>query len=889
LAAVARVVTRRETAAVVPEEDFFVLSSLPPSRTQKRLALAVVLALFVTFLLAAGPLSHIQTSRVAAFVPAYTTALVLSEGITAFLLFSQFAFFRTRALLVISSGYLFAALMAIAWFLMFPGVFVPEGLIGGIQGRAYIYLFWHAGFPIFVIVYAFIKDADSKKRYWNGTARAGIVLSVILTVVVVSVLTVFFAVQDSALPRLELDPLRFSPLWLYFAVPMASVIILALLALWVRRRSVLDLCLMVVMLAYVIEIWLSYFPLALAYGFGWYASRIFGLFSSSTVLWVLLYEITTLYAVTAIVRVQRAESRLAAIISSSSDAIIGKSLDGIVTSWNAGAENIFGYEAHEMIGQSITRIIPAELRQEENLILGRLREGDRIRNYETVRTRKDGSRVDVSLTVSPVFDPSGKVLGASKIARDITAEKRAEAELQLVREELARVARITTLGQLTASIAHEVTQPIASSRNNARAALNFLDRQPPDLSDVKEALECVVADADRAGDIIDRMRDHIKKAPPRKERLDLNKAINEVIALARSAITENGVSVQTRLMEGSVPVQGDRVQVQQVVLNLILNAVEAMGSVETGGRELLISTKQSETNGVVVAVGDSGPGIDPENLQRVFEAFYTTKSSGVGMGLSICRSIIEAHGGRLWAEANEPRGSIFKFTLPNGIAGAQSGSVSQFLLGQTSGMAYTPHICCHGLFQVHGQHGNNSRNDVSRNDRSYSEDCIGASMADYYPLLMRAVAALGTSTSESRHTLYDRARTAQWKQLRILDPPLTEAALEGERLALEEAIRRVETDAAGNRVLPSTFLDAHSQKTTRAHSPAAPATSNSDKIRELQTASTPLLIASMFFPGLWAFDFTLMSLYWVARLPKSDTWIDYAVKKQRRMRGCSAR
>jgi PAS domain S-box-containing protein len=409
---------------VVPEEDFFVLSSLPPSRTQKRLALAVVLALFVTFLLAAGPLSHIQTSRVAAFVPAYTTALVLSEGITAFLLFSQFAFFRTRALLVISSGYLFAALMAIAWFLMFPGVFVPEGLIGGIQGRAYIYLFWHAGFPIFVIVYAFIKDADSKKRYWNGTARAGIVLSVILTVVVVSVLTVFFAVQDSALPRLELDPLRFSPLWLYFAVPMASVIILALLALWVRRRSVLDLWLMVVMLAYVIEIWLSYFPLALAYGFGWYASRIFGLFSSSTVLWVLLYEITTLYAVTAIVRVQRAESRLAAIISSSSDAIIGKSLDGIVTSWNAGAENIFGYEAHEMIGQSITRIIPAELRQEENLILGRLREGDRIRNYETVRTRKDGSRVDVSLTVSPVFDPSGKVLGASKIARDITAEKR---------------------------------------------------------------------------------------------------------------------------------------------------------------------------------------------------------------------------------------------------------------------------------------------------------------------------------------------------------------------------------------------------------------------------------------------------------------------------------
>ena len=173
-----------------------------------------------------------------------------------------------------------------------------------------------------------------------------------------------------------------------------------------------------------------------------------------------------------------------------------------------------------------------------------------------------------------------------------------------------------------------------------------------------------MGDADRAGDIIDRIRDHIKKAPPRKDHFDLNEAINEVIVLARSAITKNGVSVQTRLTEGLFPVQGDRVQLQQVVLNLILNAVEAMGSVEAGPRELLISTEQNQTGGVLVAVRDSGPGIDPEHLERVFEAFYTTKSSGMGMGLSICRSIIDAHGGRLWADANEPRGAIFQFTLP---------------------------------------------------------------------------------------------------------------------------------------------------------------------------------------------------------------------------------
>jgi C4-dicarboxylate-specific signal transduction histidine kinase len=222
---------------------------------------------------------------------------------------------------------------------------------------------------------------------------------------------------------------------------------------------------------------------------------------------------------------------------------------------------------------------------------------------------------------------------------------------------------VSMMGELAASLSHEITQPISSARNNARAAQNFLDMQPPDLGEVREALSCVVGDTDRAGDMIDRMRDHIKKTPPRKEQFDLNEAINEVIALGRSAVVKNGVSVQTRLSEGLFPVHGDRVQLQQVVLNLLLNAVEAMGSVEAKPRDLWISTEHDHT-GVLVAVRDSGPGLDPAHLERVFDAFYTTKSSGMGMGLSICRSIIEAHGGRLWAEANEPRGAIFQFTLP---------------------------------------------------------------------------------------------------------------------------------------------------------------------------------------------------------------------------------
>jgi signal transduction histidine kinase len=277
-----------------------------------------------------------------------------------------------------------------------------------------------------------------------------------------------------------------------------------------------------------------------------------------------------------------------------------------------------------------------------------------------------GSPMYVRASGKPVFDINGEFRGYRGTSTDVTAIMRAqeiEVSLQTVQAELTRVGRVATLGQLTASIAHEVTQPIASARNNARAAVNFLDRQPSNLDEVKEALECAIADADRAGQIVDRIRDHIKKAPPRKDRFDLNKAINEVLLLARSAITDNEVLVQTHLTEGALSVQGDRIQVQQVILNLILNAIEAMGSSEAGARELLIGTEQQD-KGVLVAVRDSGPGIDPAHLERVFDEFYTTKPSGVGMGLAICRSIIETHGGRLWATACQPHGALFQFTIP---------------------------------------------------------------------------------------------------------------------------------------------------------------------------------------------------------------------------------
>jgi len=263
----------------------------------------------------------------------------------------------------------------------------------------------------------------------------------------------------------------------------------------------------------------------------------------------------------------------------------------------------------------------------------------------------------------PVRDDSGRIVRWYLLLTDIEDRTRALARLEQMQSDFAHMNRVSVMGELVASLSHEITQPIASTRIYARAAQNFLDMQPPDLGEVREALAGIVGEVGRAGDIIDRIRDQIKKAPPRKERFDLNAAINEVIVLGQGAIIKNRIWVQTRLSEGLFPVHGDRVQLQQVVLNLLLNAVEAMGSVEAAPRELLISTRQDHT-GVLVAVHDSGPGIHPEHLDRVFKSFYTTKPSGTGMGLSICRSIIDAHGGRLWAEANEPRGAIFQFTLP---------------------------------------------------------------------------------------------------------------------------------------------------------------------------------------------------------------------------------
>jgi PAS domain S-box-containing protein len=287
-----------------------------------------------------------------------------------------------------------------------------------------------------------------------------------------------------------------------------------------------------------------------------------------------------------------------------------------------------------------------------------------FRDFELARPAPDGSTRYVSVSGLPMFDDTGRFVGYRGVGRHVTERRLAEEALRAMQAELAHVNRVTTMGQLSASIAHEVNQPIAATVTNAQAAQRWLRAQPPDLDEVRASLGRIVEDGKRAGNVISGIRALIHKVPSRKDWFDLNEAILEMLVLTRSEALRHGISLQTRLAPRLPMVQGDRTQLQQVILNLILNAIEAMGDLDDGTRELWISTETEASGGVLVTVRDSGPGLDPADVERVFQAFYTTKPKGMGMGLAICRSMVEAHGGRMWASANESRGAVFQFTLP---------------------------------------------------------------------------------------------------------------------------------------------------------------------------------------------------------------------------------
>ncbi|WOH56852.1 AAA family ATPase [Bradyrhizobium sp. BWC-3-1] len=355
---------------------------------------------------------------------------------------------------------------------------------------------------------------------------------------------------------------------------------------------------------------------------------------------------------------QEREAKVRRLVDSNIVGICIFDVDRRIVEANDAFLSIVGYSRDDVISGrlSFTGLTPPEWAGTDERILAELASTGTCRPYEKDLFREDGSRVPVLVAGATYGELRHQ--GVAFVV-DLTERKRAEAEL-------AHANRVATMGQLTASIAHEVNQPVAALLTNAETALRWLAHQPPNLEKAKPLIDRIVSDGKRTADIVSRIREFSKKAPAQKGNLEINEAILEIMRLTRAAMSEHSVSAEMQLSETLPHILGDKVQLQQVVLNLVMNAIEAMSEATEGRRELLIKTDEVKSGGVLVAVSDTGPGLSQTNPERMFDPFFTTKPSGLGMGLPICRSIIEAHGGRLWAMPNEPRGAVFYMMLPIG-------------------------------------------------------------------------------------------------------------------------------------------------------------------------------------------------------------------------------
>jgi signal transduction histidine kinase len=521
------------------DEHQFLLAALPPSPPQVRLAVGIVVALVAAFGLTA-PFINTQLPSVNATIPALETAILINDLITSVLLLSQFLITRRLALLVLASGYLFTALIVIPHALIFPGAFTPTGLLhAGLQSSAWLYTFWHAGLPLAVIGYVLLRDADSATSMSGRSLVAVIGLTFAAVIGLVCGLTWIATAGDWLLPRIFLDTVHADPsrIWQTGAADLLLTAV-ALALLWLRRRSVLDVWLMVMCCTWLLELLMTAIFLNTRFSLGWYAGRIYTLTASIVVLLVLLSETTALYA---------------------------------------------------------------------------------------------------------------------NLARSV------------MRQRGDRQARQVAMDAMAASIAHEVNQPLGAIALNSQAAMIYLAQAPPNIEQVGAALKAISDDSARGSEVVASLRTMFRKDVHGTVSVNINDLVREVLTMLDIDLRAQRVAVSTDLRDGLPPLLADRGQLQQVFLNLIMNAIEAMRSVSDRVRELRVRSEVTqEPPNVLVLFEDSGIGINKEDKNRIFEPFFTTKSTGTGIGLTICRSIIESHGGTLRVSPNKPFGTIFYVALPSG-------------------------------------------------------------------------------------------------------------------------------------------------------------------------------------------------------------------------------
>ncbi|HWZ76348.1 MAG TPA: ATP-binding protein, partial [Candidatus Sulfotelmatobacter sp.] len=363
------------------------------------------------------------------------------------------------------------------------------------------------------------------------------------------------------------------------------------------------------------------------------------------------------------------EAKIRRLVDANIMGIFIWNFEGEIVEANEAFLHMVEYRREDLVSGRVgwTDLTPAEWRDRDERALAEVKATGTVQPYEKEYVRKDGSRVPV-LVGAAVFEGSGDE-GVAFVL-DLSEQKRAEkvlhqkeVSLREAQTELAHVSRVTTMGELAASIAHEVNQPLVGVVTNASASLRYLGWDSPNLVEAREAIRAIIRDGNRAADVVSRMRALFKKARPTREPLNINEAVEEVVLLTQGEARRNEVTLQVELATNLPSVLADRVQIQQVVMNLILNGIQAMNAVDDRERLLVARTQRGEGDQVRVTVQDCGVGIDPGDIERVFDAFHTTKPGGMGMGLSISRSIVEIHGGRLWATPNDGPGVTLHFTL----------------------------------------------------------------------------------------------------------------------------------------------------------------------------------------------------------------------------------